>query len=208
MLSALLAAGCSSGDTAAQAGSGGAGGAEPTFDDRSSGAASSGSLSGPTEAPAVRNPLDASVYLSRPCALLSRQQVSTLGDYGPGRPGKKTDVGGGSGPSCTWDSTAEGPIIDAQLVTSDRNGLSDFYRARATMPKSYFGYFEPTTVDGYPAVFNDATDQRKFGDCALVVGIADKLVLGTSQQGGDGPKSCSVAKQVAAAVITTLKGDA
>jgi hypothetical protein len=64
-------------------------------------------------------------------------------------------------------------------------------------------------VDGYPAVFNDLSDYRPRGDCNITVGISDTLTFRARE--GAGPKGqavCDRTKQVAAAVIATLKASA
>jgi hypothetical protein len=95
--------------------------------------------------------------------------------------------------------------FDVGFVTGNKNGLSDTYRGGA---EAFPGYFEPTEVSGYPAVFNDLTDQRPNGACNITVGISETLAFRSSFTAGpdDGAKSCDLVKRVAAAVITTLKG--
>jgi len=62
-------------------------------------------------------------------------------------------------------------------------------------------------VDGYPGVFAGLDDGRAQGSCDIAVGISDTLTFRASEQGGrKGQGSCDRAKQVAAAVIATLKG--
>ncbi|MGH3621515.1 MAG: DUF3558 domain-containing protein, partial [Sciscionella sp.] len=172
-VAAVLVAGCSSdGGEAGAPGTeptAGAGGSEPTFDDQGGGASIP---NGATEAPKIAQPLDSSKYLSQPCAALSASQLSALSL--PANSGKQYEmgsIGANAGPGCAWENTADRSIVGVSFVTANKNGLSDLYRARATQPASYFGYFEPTTVAGYPAVFNDGTDGRSAGDCGIGVGI-------------------------------------
>jgi hypothetical protein len=80
--------------------------------------------------------------------------------------------------------------------------LSDTYRGR----DRFKGYFEPTDVDGYPAVFNDPSDFRGSGSCNITVGISNTLAFQLSADDGKlGTKSCDRAKQVASMVIQTIK---
>lgn len=163
---------------------------------------------GPTSAPPVPQPLDASRYLKNPCGVLDNSQLGQFGVTEAGRPDTSSGTANTSGPGCIWSNKSDYSAIGFGIVTGNENGLSDLYRANATKPQGFFGYFIPTSVDGYPAVFNDGSDGRSSGDCNLATAVTDKLMIITNQQNGDGPRSCDVAKQVASAVITTLKGGA
>ncbi|MBP2331015.1 hypothetical protein JOF56_011400 [Kibdelosporangium banguiense] len=87
------------------------------------------------------------------------------------------------------------------FLVGNKNGLSDIYRGR----DRFKGYFEPTQVDGYPAVFSDSGDYRSQGTCGIAVGISDTMTIRVSEQGRLGVKSCDRAKQVASMVIQTIK---
>lgn len=210
LTAAILLTGCSSSDAGSgaepTAGTGsGNSQSEPTFSDSGGDGSSAGHSA---HAPTVSQPLDATRFLGNPCAALDKSQLSSFGITGAGRPDTTSGVAEASGPGCTWSNEQDYSAIAVGFITGNKHGLDDLYQAKVMQPPGYFGYFEPTTVDGYPAVFNDGTDGRSTGRCALAVGVNETMTLFTQQQGGDGPKSCSVAKQVAAAVITTLKGDA
>jgi hypothetical protein len=131
-----------------------------------------------------------------------------LKDFGISQPGKPTTTGATAeraGPFCTWTADpAVNSTVGVGFLTGNKNGLSDTYRGR-----SRFGYFEETTVEGYPAVFNDLDDGRPSGICNITIGISDTLTFRATEQGGrKGQASCDRAKQVAASVITTLKAGA
>lgn len=90
------------------------------------------------------------------------------------------------------------------FLTGNKKGLSDTYRGR-----SRFKFFEETTVEGYPAVFNDPTDERPNGNCNITVGISDTLTFRAREGGGPaGQAVCDRTKQLAAAIIATLKASA
>jgi hypothetical protein len=92
--------------------------------------------------------------------------------------------------------------VDVGFLTANKNGLSDTYRGKAR----FKGYFEPTEVDGYPAVFNDLGDYRNDGTCNITVGISDTSEFRVGVQYTKlGAKSCDRAKEAAAAVIKTVK---
>lgn len=156
-------------------------------------------------APRVPNPLDASRFLTRPCDVLTQPQMRTFGISRPGRPTTTGAIAENAGPFCTWTADSEAnSTVGVGLVTGNMHGLSDLYRGR-----SGFKYFEETTVEGYPAVFNDSVDGRAQGVCQITVGISNALTFRATEQGGrKGQGSCDRAKQVASAVIATVKGSA
>jgi hypothetical protein len=178
--------------------------AAPDLPGASSGDRPTSTSSGGTNgAPPVVHPLDATRFLTRPCDVLSPAQLAILGISAPGKPTTTGAVAAQAGPFCTWHAAPEvNSTVGVGFLTGNKNGLSDTYRGR-----SDFGYFEETTVDGYPAVFADGNDGRPVGACGIAVGISDTLAFSVSEQGNrKGQASCDRAKQVATAVLATLKG--
>ena len=153
-------------------------------------------------APRVSAPLDATKFLPKPCEALSPVQLKGFGVSKPGEPTTTGAVAENAGPFCTWHAdSAVDSTIGVGFLTGNKKGLSDTYRGR-----SRFKFFEETTVDGYPAVFNDLSDGRPDGQCNVTVGISDTLAFRAREEGGlVGQAACDRAKQVAAAVIATLK---
>jgi len=164
---------------------------------------SSGNANG---APKVNTPLDASKYLPQPCTVLSAAALGSFNISKPGTPDVDSELAKTAGPSCTWTSDAQ-PMpftYNVGFLTGNKNGLSDTYRGR----DRFKGYFEPTEIDGYPAVFNDLNDFRPNGSCNLTIGISDKLAFRVAVKFSrdEGTKSCDESKKLASAVIQTLKG--
>lgn len=155
-------------------------------------------------APDVQNPLDASKFLPQPCAVLTAEQMKPFNISKPGKPTTTGAVAETVGPYCSWTSEDEPTSrgFSVGLLPGNKNGLADTYRGR-----KQFKYFEPTTVDGYPAVFNDGIDARPSGSCSITVGISQTLAFGASETSGKGvgPGACEGARQLASAVIATLK---
>jgi hypothetical protein len=164
-----------------------------------SGSATTTSEDEAKDAPRVEHPLDASRFLAQPCAVLVPAQLTTLGITTPGKPETTGAVAEQAGPMCTW--IAEGPHRNYGFgfLTGNKNGLSDTYRG------SWGGYFEPTTVAGYPAVFNDVVDSRDEGICNLTVGITDDLTFRIDLTADLGRESCDRAVQLAELVVATIK---
>lgn len=198
----ILAAGCSdkqSGTaTPATTGGGGTG-------------TSTGRTTPPTAstggAPEVKDPLDAAKYLAQPCAVLSATALKSINVSKPGIPNTDSSVASYAGPQCIWntDDQPVGQTYGVGFLTGNKNGLSDTYRGGK---KAFPGYFEPTEVGAYPAVFNDLTDTRNNGSCNVTVGISSSLAFRVGLEGSKdtGSKSCDLVKQVAATVIQQLKG--
>lgn len=150
-------------------------------------------------APRVSNPLDASKFLTQPCAVLSQTQLAHFDIRRPGEPDTESAVAREAGPRCVWYT--EGGIFGMGFLTGNKNGLSDTYRGR-----SRFNFWEETTVEGYPAVFNDPSDGRPAGACNLTVGISDTLTFrALDNSGRTGQAACDRTKEYAAAIIQTLK---
>ncbi|RZS44358.1 uncharacterized protein DUF3558 [Herbihabitans rhizosphaerae] len=111
------------------------------------------------------------------------------------------------GPGCLWIApTAIHNSADVGYLKGNKNGLTDTYRGHER--GSFQGYWEPTMVDGYPAVFNGPPpDKRLQGDCNITVGISDTLTFRVSaMQWETKHLACERTRQVAAAVIATMKG--
>ncbi|GAA3993795.1 DUF3558 domain-containing protein [Allokutzneria multivorans] len=168
---------------------------EPSSPDTS---ASSASQSG--AAPRVPAALDVSSIQSNACAAISDSKRSSLG-YGAGKP-----RAGAYGPSCTFQ-IADEPLnqMDLTVFTANKNGLSDIYDTKGNND-----YFEPTTIEGYPAVYAASLDHRSKGKCGLFVAVTDQLTVNLLSQfdrGAGAQAPCPVVAKAAASVIQTLKGD-
>jgi hypothetical protein len=155
-------------------------------------------------APPVTSPLDATKFLTHPCAALTPQQLRDFNLPTQGRPDIDSAIAKNSGPSCTWNNSDTANFVGVHFVTGNKSGLADVYRAHGE--GKWGGYWQETTVDGYPGVFAFTTDGRPSGSCNLFVGISETLAFSVGPQGRLKEKSCDQAKQVAAAVITTMKG--
>lgn len=201
---AMVVAGCSSGDggsetlaPATAATASGSGSSDP----------SSGSDGSRTEhgAPKVSDPLDASKYLTQPCSVLTTAQAQSFSQSNPGEPDVDSALARGVGPGCDWGGETLNEEFRVGFLSGNKKGLDDTYRGKA----QYDAYFEETSVDGYPAVFSAATDARDRGECSVTTGISDSMAFHITWQGRlKGQASCDRAKEVASAVIQTIKGGA
>lgn len=158
-------------------------------------------------APRVSAPLDVTRFLALPCTVLTSVQLQSLALPLSGKPDTDSAIARSVGPGCFWlNSDIERSTNGVSFTVGNKSGLSDIYRGRAE--GKFRGYFEPTTVESYPAVFTDAGDYRGDGTCSMSVGVSDSLAFLVTEQGPiKGLGSCYRAKEVATAVVRTLKGD-
>ncbi|MFI5592701.1 DUF3558 domain-containing protein [Amycolatopsis sp. NPDC051758] len=172
---------------------------------------SSGASSADPEVPKVAQALDAGKYVGDPCGLVPKDLLTSLRytDAGESHPAGNTPLTE-AGPSCAWKIKGEG--IGAQVILGTGNrengtgGLAGQYAAYRDGRIVKFLERAPD-VDGYPAIYFDAVDERSMGTCTLAVGIADDLSFSVQAQGYQGQDdSCGTATRMAAAVIKTLKG--
>jgi hypothetical protein len=163
--------------------------------------------SGPNNygAPDVPNPLDATPFMTRPCAALTTEQLQSFNLPLNGEPDLDSSVAKAVGPRCGWLNSQVGEDVGIAFVTGNKNGLADLYREHQL--GSFRGYWVETTVEGYPGIFADENDYRSHGTCGLTLGISNTLAIDITEIGPlrDEQKSCDRAKQVAAAVVGTLK---
>ncbi|MDQ0378266.1 DUF3558 domain-containing protein [Amycolatopsis thermophila] len=158
----------------------------------------------PAVDPALRvpAPLPAGPIVSDPCSALSPAQTAEIGLASPG---ELYPSPGGQG--CRWQSQAhDANKIFIAPLGDQQTGLTGVYANRAQDE-----YFEPVTVEGYPAVFAANADLRGSGTCALWVGVTDQLVVNINSSILDGPNAtdpCPVVQKVAAAMVQRLKGAA
>jgi uncharacterized protein DUF3558 len=160
-------------------------------------------LSSPNDygAPRVTKPLDGSPFFTKPCAVLTAEQLRAQNLPAMGTSDTDGPLARWVGPSCGWDNVSAQDGIGFGFLSENLNGLSDTYRAR----DRFEGYFEPTDVDGYPAVFNDPGDFRAKGSCNITVGISDTLAFITNvDEAYSGRKSCDRAKRNASLIVKNI----
>jgi uncharacterized protein DUF3558 len=147
-------------------------------------------------APSVDEPLDVEVLRRDPCGAVTAEQLSGLGITDAGL--QDSDEGN---PECRWHlSDSELHVIALSPVVSGDGGLGDVYEK-----KDYQQYFEPTEVDGYPAVFASVLDQRSQGNCDLWIGVTDQLAVSVETYFLE-VDPCPVAERIATAMIEHARG--
>jgi hypothetical protein len=146
-------------------------------------------------APEIALPMDVSQYLTDPCSMLKPGQAVT----------RELSEGFADGPKCTWSAkTPQQPELTATIDTAS-GGLEGLYRKRSRLP-----YFEPTDVQGYPAVRHD--EQRTIPDkgrCTVSVGLSETALLTVTSSIADPktlnyPVPCPDADLLAGAIVTDI----
>ncbi|WP_168200687.1 DUF3558 domain-containing protein [Allokutzneria sp. NRRL B-24872] len=141
-------------------------------------------------------------FVSRPCDLLSREQLATIGII--------TDTGKMNsypiGPNCTWkaDKSMDTGISITLFVNGA--GLGPAYKDRE-------GYFAETAIGGYPAINTDNKTPigttTPEGSCFTTVGIAPLVAYQVSvsahRPNEDYAQPCKPADKVALWVLEKLK---
>lgn len=167
------------------------------------------SATGSHPAPKVEHPLNPSgAYLADPCKLLTPAQLQKLNLADADGQLKRPYPGG---LVCGLVSHRTGSRADVQAPTTFPNGLSSLYESHKKYPEGPQGYFVPASVAGFPAVLQDAVDDRDLGDCTVYVGINDRQVFSVHYDAlldHDEAKlkqACGLATRTAAQVIATLQ---
>jgi hypothetical protein len=153
-------------------------------------------------APDVDDPLDAAKQLDDPCTSLGSGQVGALGLREPAIPGDKSSFED-LGPYCSWRDEANRVDFTVAYIVPNQNGLADLYRGQES---GQWAYWEPTTVSGYPGVWQAAGDNRDLGQCTISVGVNDQLHFSVTSRRAEPDKACEQVKEIASAVVDTLKG--
>ncbi|WAL65653.1 DUF3558 domain-containing protein [Amycolatopsis cynarae] len=155
--------------------------------------------------PRVSSPLPTQALVSDPCTAISSAQLNQLSVAGTGKQGKLQD----GTPNCTWSSATSAINLIKIAPGSSNQGLAAVYAN-----KGMSAYFEPTTIDGYPAVYADSRqngDLRAKGACGLFIGVTDQVVVNVSTSLGEGQyhtNPCPIAARFGQAMIEHLKGAA
>ncbi|SEP52010.1 DUF3558 domain-containing protein [Amycolatopsis saalfeldensis] len=166
-------------------------------------ASPTGAASAPGTDPSLKvpAPLSTQKLVSDPCSALGDADAAKLGLISPGKIDNRQPA------SCNWTSTQfPGNGVSVAPMTQNKNGLGDIYAQKAQQ-----AYFEPATVQGYPAVYADKSDDRPSGTCFAWVGVTDQLAVSVGGVFGTGKNKndpCGFLGTVATAMVDHLKAAA
>lgn len=164
-----------------------------------SGSASTSATTG--QAPKVAQPLNVGKYLQNPCSLLSSRQLQSIGFTSTAAPSAQGSDA--TGAQCGWNDDNASSHIGVSWQATFTNGLSDLYER-----KNRQKYFQPTQVEGYPAVVSSEFDDRAEGTCVVYAGPTDSNVFFVRYHGFNEPQksqSCDLAQKAAGLVIDTMR---
>ncbi|UQS27370.1 DUF3558 domain-containing protein [Amycolatopsis thermalba] len=170
---------------------------QSTTNGPATGAPTPSQANGRDVAPAVNAPLDATAFASNACKSLTKPQTEELGISSQGEQIEPRD--------CSWKFGATLDWVVQLFYTTVEGGLQNDYNKHAAGAYDNGGYFEPTTITGYPAVFSNLSDFRASGTCDLNVGIGGDTIFHVTVTGPAGKDNCKAASTVAANVIETIK---
>ncbi|WP_370947378.1 DUF3558 domain-containing protein [Amycolatopsis sp. cg5] len=146
------------------------------------------------DVPQVPKPLETGRFDKEPCAVLTAAQARSVYLL------VKSELGQGA--TCQW---RDAHLNGVRITFTSGDGLRGTYTKRA--PGT--GYFEPTTISGFPAVYAGQADQRNIGRCSMTIGLRnDEIMTVESDLGNASPVAsgpCDVVKKAAEAAITTIK---
>ncbi|MBN6035378.1 DUF3558 domain-containing protein [Amycolatopsis sp. 195334CR] len=148
--------------------------------------------------PKVKEPLDPAKFVADPCSSLTAARQAEFNVTSSRI--NEHDFGS----SCIWNVGSGRTSLGVSYATKVPTGLGNIYALRDA---GWWdgGYFEPTEVDGYPGVYVALVDYRASGDCKLVVGVNDSLFFESSVVTPPSNDSCLGAKNVAEAILQTIK---
>lgn len=201
LTSAAVLAGCSDNDPEASDG-----GTEPTQTASPPSGSAGGGLPH-SGAPSVQNPIaDTSRWEADPCAVISAEQIKSLGLEPTGSKHKDEPTG----PGCFWKFNADSPsaFTGGLGTTGGREGISNLYKHKQQGSAAVFE--ELPAIEGHPAAVAMSKDDRSEGVCAVGVGLRDDLlytlVMTADPSTPQGKEPCEWAAKVAGLAVQTMKG--
>ncbi|RSM64478.1 DUF3558 domain-containing protein [Kibdelosporangium aridum] len=153
------------------------------------------------QAPRVTTPLNADRFIADPCLSLTAAQQQ---QFGMTRTEKKEF---GEAISCFYGYPNRTPTASVvAYATEVPIGLSYRYAQHA---RGSYNYWEPTVLDGYPAVGYTASKDTGPGPiyCDFAVGVTDTLFFWVTADDTPGTAKCSTAKDMASTVLSNIKAD-
>jgi hypothetical protein len=156
-------------------------------------------------APKVSNPLTLTAFEAAPCTVVSAAQLTAYG-----LPGVTGSVNSGApGPACKWSGALTAAEMSTGMVILPAGtSLGTTYGKKG----SYAAFEERPAIQGHPAVVALVADERKDGDCDIIVGASDERAILFTFQSDEKSKyfadPCAGVTEFANLAITTIKAGA
>lgn len=162
-------------------------------------------------APKVADPVDWSAWTSKPCDVITNEQLKSAGFEFPGMNLQVKDTSDPTtGPSCkaSWGPGDKGFGFGVNLQTPNPQGLSSFYKEQKKEHR--YKVFKPLgDVSGHPVLQAEVDPtQLDPGDCGIAVGLSDQstaVIAVTARKSKFSKDPCEAGKTVAGLVIDTMK---
>lgn len=177
----------------------------PPTDDTPTATTTTTTTSRTLAAPAVRDPLDATDFEKDPCSSLTPAQLTelNLGEAHEGKAGNADQ----SRDNCTYfdPDPATDLIVYVNYYPDIKDGLSGRYLEHEGQQ---WDVWEPTEVDGYPAVSWRFKADRTA--CNIDIGLSDTSYVNVrlfyfGWKGYAGSDTCAQVRTVGEAVLATIK---
>ena len=153
-------------------------------------------------APKVSNPLTLTAFGAAPCTAVTAAQLTAYG-----LPGVTGSVNTGApGPACKWSGAlTAAEMSTGMVILPEGTSLGSVYGKSG----SYAVFEERPAIQGHPAALALVADQRKDGDCDVIVGASDERAILFTFQSSEKSKyfadPCAGVTEFANLAITTIK---
>lgn len=165
-----------------------------------------------SEVPQVKEPLNADPYLKRPCDVVAKSVISSVGNIRPGEPDVNSKAAKKlTGPSCGWFSKGNERVqfsLVFETVHRDNGtgGIKGVYKGKELGLVDYVRSVKVPGHSGYPAAISGSNGDEQKGECSLAVGISNDLLFSVGFSDWENPQqACPSALKVAASALDTLK---
>ncbi len=165
-----------------------------------------------SEVPQVEKPLNAEPYLKRPCDVVAKSVINSVGNMRSGEPDVNSEAAKKlTGPSCGWFSKGNEQVqfsLVFETVHRDNGtgGIEGVYKGKELGLVDYVKPVEVPGHPGYPAAISGSNGDEQKGECSLAVGITNDLLFSVGFSDWENPQqACPSALKVAASALDTLK---
>ncbi len=187
-------------------------GGDPSPAGQEDGSTNGGSMTRESEVPQVEEPLNAEPYLKRPCDVVAKSVINSVGSMRPGEPDVNSEAAKNlTGPSCGWFSKGNERVqfsLVFETVHRDNGtgGIKGVYKGKELGLVDYVRPVEVPGHPGYPAAISGSSGDEQKGECSLAVGITNELLFSVGFSNWENPQqACPSALKVAASALDTLK---
>lgn len=152
--------------------------------------------------PKVENPLDVSHFEEHPCDALTPEDAKELNI-----PAVGDQSDNGAGQSCDWVNRKTRGSLRASFFSETGRGLSGVYEEAKGSGWPLFQRIDD--IEGHPAVAFNISQAKPIYDCAVAIGLTDRLSFTTTAMLSDAnagkTNPCDAAAQAAGMLLRTME---